>query len=64
MLETELKKKPSIEHLAWAIEQRKEVQLTMLALYQFVQTHKAEHLTIEYLSFTAMHRKQSVKYLS
>jgi hypothetical protein len=47
VLETELKKKPSIEHLAWAIEQRKEVQLTMLALYQFVQTHKAEHLTID-----------------
>jgi hypothetical protein len=33
--------KPDPRHLAWAIEQRAEIQRTLLALYEFVRCHPA-----------------------
>jgi hypothetical protein len=34
------KKKSDVEHLRWAIEQRAEIQRTLLALLEFVRSHK------------------------
>ena len=34
------KEKPDLEHLAWAIDQRAEIQRTLLALYKFIRTRK------------------------
>ena len=36
--------KPDEEHLAWAIDQRAEVQRTLLALYEFVRHHRPDIL--------------------
>jgi hypothetical protein len=33
-------KKPDIEHLRWAIDQRAEIQRTMLALYEYVRANR------------------------
>lgn len=38
---------PNLEHMAWAIEQRAEIQRTLLALYEFVHSYKLDALKIE-----------------
>jgi hypothetical protein len=40
-LEMAEKKKPDFDHLRWAIEQRAEIQRTLLALYEYVRKKKA-----------------------
>ncbi len=39
--------KPDLEHLAWAIDQRAEIQRTLLALYEFVRHHRPPRGTEE-----------------
>ena len=34
------KKKPDVNHLRWAVDQRAEVQRTLLALYEYVRRKK------------------------
>jgi hypothetical protein len=40
MPEKRQKPKPDLEHLTWAIEQRSEIQRTLLALYEYVRGHE------------------------
>lgn len=44
-MDTEKKqpRKTTVEHLSWAIAQRKEVQDTLLALYEFIEPRRYEH---------------------
>jgi hypothetical protein len=37
--ETDMSNKPDPKHLAWAIEQRAEIQRTLLALYEYLRNH-------------------------
>jgi hypothetical protein len=38
------KTKPDPRHLAWAIEQRAEIQRTLLALYEFIRNHPPDKI--------------------
>jgi hypothetical protein len=42
-----MERDPHLEHMAWAIEQRAEIQRTLLALYEFVHLHPVADLQME-----------------
>jgi len=42
--------KPDLEHLSWAIDQRAEIQHTLLALYEFVRRYSSEAIIMEDIS--------------